>query len=311
MVLFRKKNNTHRLCVHTRKLNEQIKVTYFPLPLLEDVFQTVAENNPSIFSSLDMSSGFYQVPLDEASKPKTAFVTHRGNYQFKRMPFGICNAPASYQALMAKVLQNILFSYALAYVDDILCMSDSPERHCEHLLEIFDRFRQAKLRLNPSKCKFALPKILYLGHILSKDGISVDDSKVSVIQNYPIPQNSTQLWSFLGISNYYKKLIKHFSIKTANLRSFLKRDAKFVWNFSHQAKFDFLKQALTSAPILAFPNMQRDFILTTDACTSGIAYILSQLDDQGREHVIAFGGRGLRRSEVNWSISELECLAIV
>ena len=227
------------------------------------------------------------------------------------MPFGICNAPASYQALMAKVLQNILFSYALAYVDDILCMSDSPERHCEHLLEIFDRFRQAKLRLNPSKCKFALPKILYLGHILSKDGISVDDSKVSVIQNYPIPQNSTQLRSFLGISNYYKKLIKHFSIKTANLRSFLKRDAKFVWNFSHQAKFDFLKQALTSAPILAFPNMQRDFILTTDACTSGIAYILSQLDDQGREHVIAFGGRGLRRSEVNWSISELECLAIV
>ena len=104
VVLVRKKNNTHRLCVDMRKLNERTKVTYFPLPLLEDVFQTVAENNPSIFSSLDMSTGFYQVPLDEASKPKTAFVTHRRNYQFKRMPFGICNAPASYQALTAKVL---------------------------------------------------------------------------------------------------------------------------------------------------------------------------------------------------------------
>ena len=204
VVLVRKKNNTHRLCVDMRKLNERTKVTYFPLPLLEDVFQTVSENNPSIFSSLDMSSGFYQIPLDEASKPKTAFVTHRGNYQFKRMPFGISNAPASYQALMAKVLRNILFSYALAYVDDILCMSDSLERHCEHLSEIFDRFRQAKLRLNPSKCKFALPRILHLGHVLSRDGISVDDSKVSVIQNYPVPENSTQLRSFLGISNYYK-----------------------------------------------------------------------------------------------------------
>lgn len=159
-----------------RKLNERTKVIYWPLPLLEDVFQTVAENNPSIFSCLDMSSSFYQVPLDEASKPKTAFLMHRGNYQFKRMPFGICNAPASYQALMAKVLRNILFSYALAYVDDILCISDSPERHCEHLSEVFDRFRQAKLRLNPNKCKFALQKILYLGHVLSKYGISVDDS---------------------------------------------------------------------------------------------------------------------------------------
>jgi len=161
-----------------RKLNLVTKPVFFPLPLLEDVFQTVAENNPSIFSTLDMSSGFYQIHLDEESKPKTAFVTHRGNYQFKRMPFGISGAPASYQALMAKVLRNILFSYVPCYVDDVLVMSDSPERHCEHLAEIFDRFWQAKLRLNPSKCKFALPKVVYLGHVLSKDGISVDDSSL-------------------------------------------------------------------------------------------------------------------------------------
>jgi len=311
VVLVRKKNNTHRLCIDLRRVNSVTKASFFPLPLLEDVLHTVSENNPSIFTSLDMSSGFYQLPLDEASKPKTAFVTHRGNFHFKRLPFGISNAPASYQSLMAKVLRGILFSYALCYLDDILCMSDSPEKHCEHLSEIFDRFRQAKLRFNPNKCKIALPKVLYLGHVLSKDGVSVDESKVSLIQNFPVPQNSTQLRSFLGISNYYRKFIKHFSIKTANLRSLLKRDAKFVWNSAHQTEFDFLKQALTSAPILAFPNMQRDFILTTDACTSGIAYILSQLDDHGREHVIAYGGRGLRKSEINWSISELECLAII
>ena len=112
-------------------------------------------------------------------------------------------------------------------------------------------------------------------------------------------------------STYYRRFVKDFSIKTANLRKLLQRDAKFVWNSIHQQEFDFLKNALTSAPILAFPNMQKEFILTTDACTSGIAFILSQLDDQGREHVICYGGRGLRKSEINWSISELECLAII
>ena len=190
-------------------------------------------------------------------------------------------------------------------------MSDSPEHHCEHLTEIFDRFRQAKLRLNPTKCKFALSKILYLGHVLSKDGISVDESKVEVITTFPTPKNTQQLRSFLGIANYYKKFIKHYSIKTAHLRSLLKRDAKFIWNSAHEQEFNFLKNALTTAPILAFANMQKEFILTTDACTSGIAFILSQLDDQGREHVISFNGRGLRRSEMNWSVSELECLAII
>jgi len=194
-----------------------------------------------------MSSGFYQIHLDEESKPKTAFVAHRGNYQFKRMPFGISGAPASYQALMAKVLRTILFSYALCYVDDVLVMSDSPERHCEHLAKIFDRFRQAKLRLNPSKCNFALPKLVYLGHVLSKEGISVDDSKVSVIRTHPVPQKVSQLCSFLGIANYYQSFIKFFFIKTANLRSILKRDAKFVWNTVHQSKFDFLKDADISA----------------------------------------------------------------
>ena len=286
VVLVRKKNNTHRLCVDMRKLNSVTKPVFFPLPLLEDVFQTVAENKASIFSVIDMTSGFWQIKLDDSSKPKTGFVTHRGNYQFKRMPFGIQGAPASYQALMHKVLRGILFIHSLCYLDDVICMSDCPESHLEHLSEILDRFRQAKLRLNPTKCKVALSKVVYLGHVLSKDGISVDNSKVDVIKTFPVPQNTQQLRSFLGIANYYRRFIKHFSIKTANLRSLLKRDAAFVWNTVHQQEFDFLKQTLTSAPILAFPNMQKDYILTTDACTSGIAYILSQLDDNGLEHVM-------------------------
>jgi len=134
-------------------------------------------------------------------------------------------------------------------------MSDSPERHCEHLAEIFVRFCQAKLRLNSSKCKFALPKVTHLGHILNKEGISVDDSKVSAIQDHLVPQNSTQHHSFFGIAKYYRCFIKHFSIKTANLCSLLKRDTKFVWNSTHQAEVGFLKDEQASAPIFAFPNI--------------------------------------------------------
>jgi len=172
--------------------------------------------------------------MDESSKHKTAFTTHRGTYHFNRMCFGLQGSPATFQALMTKVLRGILFSYALCYIDDLICMSDTPERHLEHLTEIFDRFRSANLRLNPQKCQFALPKVTYLGHVLSKEGESVDESKVSVIKTFPVPTNSQQLRSYLGIANLYRRFIKHFSIKTANLRSLLKRDAKFVWNSVHQ-----------------------------------------------------------------------------
>ena len=311
IVLIKKKNNTYRLCVYMRRVNAVTKPVFYPLPLLEDVFQTVAENNPTTYSCLDMTSGYYQLSMAKSSRPVTGFSTHSGHYQFRRMPFGVTGAPATYQALMAKVLRNILFSYALCYVDDILCMSPTPEKHCEHLNEIFDRFRQAKLRLNPAKCKFALSRVIYLGHVLSKEGIAVDESKVEVIKSFPTPRNTQQVRSILGISNYYRRFLKDYSMKTANLRSLLKRDAKFVWNSAHQAEFDFIKQALTSAPILAFPNMQKPFILTTDACCSGLSFILSQLDNKGQEHVIAFGGRGLRKSEINCTVSELECLAII
>ena len=158
----------------------------------------------------------------------------------------------------------------------MLLFARSPEQHVEHLTEVFDRFRQANLRLNPSKCKFALRQVTYLAHVLSKDGVACDPSKIEVIKSFPVPKNAQQLRSYFVLVNYYRKFIKSFSIKTANLRSLLKRDAKFVWNSVHQQQFDFCKQALTSAPVLGLPNMQKKpFILTTDASCSGIGYIIT------------------------------------
>jgi len=155
----------------------------------------------------------------------------------------------------------MLFSHALTYVDDCICFSSSPEKHLEHVTEIFfDRFRQANLRFNPTKSKFGMVEVIYLGHKLSRHGVSACE----VIRSFPTPKNARQLRSYLGIASYYRRFVEKFSMKTVNLRSLLKRDANFVWNSVHDQEFEFLKNALWSRPILAFPNMQKPYILSTD-----------------------------------------------
>jgi len=233
------KSGGHCLCVDMRKLNAVTKPMFFPLPLLENVFQLVAENNASVYSTIDLSSGYYQLFLDDSSKPKTCFVTHRGSYQYTRVCFGLQGAPASFIYLMHHILRNILFSCALTYVDDCICFSSSPEKHLEHLTEIFNRFRQANLRLNPTKSKFGMAEVIYLGHKLSRHGVSDCEDKLKVIRSFHTPKNAQQLRSYLGIANYYRRLVEKFSIKTANLRSLLKRDAKFVWNSVHDKSSNF------------------------------------------------------------------------
>jgi len=294
-----------------RKLSAVTKPIFFPLPLLEDVFKLVAENNASVYSTMDLSFSYHQLFLKDSSKPKTCFVTHRGSYQYTRVCFGLQGAPATFNYLLSHVLRNILFSYALTYVDDCICFSSLPEKHLEHLTEFFNRFRQANLRLNPTKSKFGMAEVIYLGHKLSRHGVSACEDKLEVIRSFPTPKNAQQLRSYLGIANYYRTFVEKFSMKTANLRSLLKRDAKFVWNCVHDREFEFLKNALCSRSILAFPNMQKPFILSTDACCTGISFILSQLDDKGHEHPICYGGRGLRKAEFIYTVPELECLAII
>jgi hypothetical protein len=189
--------------------------------------------------------------------------------------------------------------------------SKDPAEHIRHLQQVFDRFRAANLRLHPTKCRFALPRISYLGHVLSADGVSVDDNKIKVIQDFPNPRCARDVKSWFGLAGYYRRFVKGFAARSANLRALLQKDAPFVWNQIHQDEFLDMKKALTTPPILAYPNMNNDFIVTTDASTAGLGFILSQYDSEGRERVVAYGGRGLRNSERFWSITELECLGII
>jgi hypothetical protein len=213
--------------------------------------------------------------------------------------------------LMQKVLRGLTPSKVLIYLDNILVMGKDPADMFQKLEEVFERFRENQLRIHPAKCHWAVKRVKFLGHIFDDRGISVDDSKFSIIRDFPVPTTPKKVRSFLGLANYYRRFVNKFSQISAPLRTLLKADAKFEWTKQCQEAFETLKERLINAPILVLPNFSKSFVLTTDASTSGIAYILGQRDDEGREHVIAYGGRGLHPNETRWGgIAELECLAL-
>ena len=309
--MVKKKSGEFRFAIDYRRLNRVTKPMSFPLPRLDDVFDTVGSANAKIFTTLDLASGFWQIPLDPETKHKSAFITHQGIYQFRKLPFGLMNSPMTFQLAMTQALRGMNWKYALIYVDDILIFSQNFEEHLQHLSQIFQRLREANLKLKPSKCKFATKSVIYLGHVLSKEGVHTDSSKIEAVKSFPIPKSQKEVRGFLGLCNYYRKFVKGFSIIASPLNALLRKEAKFTWSDECQTAFDSLKEALTSAPILAYPDMNKPFILSCDASGTAIGYVLGQLDDNGRERVIAYGGRALRDAERKWCIAERECLALV
>ena len=277
---------------------------------MTDVFDTLADSKAEIFSTLDLRSGFWQVPLDPATKHKSAFITHKGVYEFNRLAFGMMNSPMTFQCLLTKVLKDLNFKIALVYIDDILIFSKSFEENLHHLQLVFSNLRSAKLKLNPEKCNFGTKTVKYLGHIISKDGIYVNPENVDKVKNFPRPSNAKQVRSFLGMANFYRKFVKDYAKIASPLTALLKKNQQFYWTSDCQNAFENLKDRLTTAPILTFPKMDKPFILSTDASEYSVGYILSQKHDT-REHVIAYGGRGLRGAELKWHITDKEALALV
>lgn len=304
-------NKQYRFAIDYRKLNKVTVPTSFPIPRIDDVFDTVADSKASIFTVLDLMSGFLQTPLDPQTKHKTAFVTHQGVYQFKRLSFGLMNAPMAYQMLMTKVLRELNWKIALVYIDDILIFSNNFEEHLKHLELVFDKLKQANLTLNPSKCHFAKEEVTYLGHILSKSGIQVNPEKISAVSTFPVPKNVKQIRSFLGLCNYYRKFVQDYAKISVPLTQLTHKNSKFTWTPECQTAFDTLKQKLVSAPILTFPNFNKPFVLSVDASDYAIGYVLGQLSPTSNlEYVVAYGGRNLKSNEQKWHINEKEGLAL-
>ena len=309
VILVKKKNGEYRMVIDYRKLNSVTKKDAYPLPRIDDLLDTLGK--AKVFSALDMRAGFHQVPLDESSKELTAFTTKFGTYHYNTLPMGLVNSPATFQRLIDICFRPLMNKCLVAYIDDLNVYSRDKQEHIQHLEQVFQCIEAANLKLNPEKCFFFKDHLKFLGYIVTKDGIQTDPEKIKKIIEYPIPNSITQVRSFLGIASYYRRFIKNFAAIARPLHDQTKSKKKIPWTQATTESFEKLKQLLTTAPVLSRPDFDKEFILVTDASKMGLGCVLTQLDEDGKEHPIVFASRGLRPNETNYAPTKLECLAVI
>jgi transposase InsO family protein len=307
-VLARKKDGTLRFCVDYRQLNDVTKKDTYPLPRIDDCLDALGQGG--YYSTLDLRSGYHQIAMAPEDSDKTAFVSRRGVHKWTVMPFGLCNAPATFQRLMDMVLAGLNYEILLCYLDDVIVYSRTVSEHIERLERVFERLQSANLTLKPSKCTLLQKSVSFLGHVIGGEGISMDPRKVKEVVEWPVPKTLTQVRQFNGLCSYYRRFVLNFAARAAPLYDLTKKERAFVWSDKCQAAFDDLKRALTSGPILAFPSDEGQFFLDTDASNIGIGGVLSQVID-GEERVIVYGSRKLSDAEKNYCVTRRELLAVV
>lgn len=249
--------------------------------------------------------------MDSESRPKTAFCSHSGLYEFTVMLFGFCNASATFQRLMETVLAGLAQDKCFVYLDDILVVGKNFEEHLHNSQEVFRRLREAGLHLKPAKCHLAKREVGYLGYKVSNQGITADPSKVESVKEFPIRGNVKQLRSFLGLASYYRRFIPSFSRIAAPLFNLTHKDTEFMWDSQCQDTFDHLKNSLINAPLLVYLDFTKSFVLETDASGSGLGSVLTQEQENGLTAPIAFASRTLQKHEQHYGATELEALGVV
>ena len=300
-----KKNQEWRLVVDYRKLNEKTIDDKFPIPNINEIFDKLGRCQ--FFSTLDLAKGFHQIELNENDKMKTAFSTESGHYHFNRMPFGLKNAPSTFQRLVNDVLKEFINKTCVVYMDDILIFSTSFQEHIVSIKRIFEAIRKYNLKIQINKCSFAENSTKFLGHVVESGNIRPDPTKVEAIQNYPLPCNQRDIRSFLGLTGYYRKFIKDYSKVAYPIIRYLRKNVNINQNDADFiASFNKLKTLITSDPILVNPDFNNTFTLTTDASNFALGAVLSQSG-----HPICYASRTLNNHEINYSTIEKELLAIV
>ena len=309
IILVKKKDGSFRFCVDFRKLNSITRKDAYPLPRVDDVIDVLVGSK--YFTTIDTVSGFWQVGMSEKDKEKTAFTTPRGLYQFKVMPFGLSNAPGTFQRLMDKVLKGLNWKKCVVYLDDIIIFSKTFEEHLIRLEQVLLRLRSANLKIQPSKCHFANHEVNFLGFKVTKDGLRPNQERVEAISHLPPPTNVTETRRFLGFVSYYRRFIKNLSTVAKPLFDLCTKKSKFNWTPECQHSFDKLKDLLCTSPILRYADPSKDFVLQCDASGTAIGAVISQCDGNDVEHPIAYASRTLSPAERRYSNSEREALAIL
>jgi hypothetical protein len=291
-----------RICLDPRNLNEAIKREHFPLPTIEEV--TARMPNAKVFSVLDAKSGFWQIPLDEASSLLCTFNTPHGRYKFKRLPFGIKSAPEVFQKHMKQLLEGL--EGVEVIMDDMLVWGENNEQHNERLIKLLERLRAIGLQLNKDKCKIGLTEIPYIGHLLSEQGVKPDPSKVDAIINMSGPTNKQDLQRFMGMLAYLSKFIPNMAEESAPLRRLLEKNVQWHWSDEHQKSLDSLKTLLTKAPVLKYYAINEPLVLSVDASSEGLGAVLLQ-----SQQPVAYASKPLTECQKRYAQIEKELLAIL
>ncbi|GJS55176.1 putative reverse transcriptase domain-containing protein [Tanacetum coccineum] len=304
-VLFvKKKDGSFRMCIDYRELNKLTVKNRYPLPRIDDLFDQL--QGSSVYSKIDLRSGYHQLRVREEDIPITAFRTRYGHYEFQVMPFGLTNAPAVFMDLMNRVCKPYLDKFVIVFIDDILIYSKSKEEHSEHLKIILDLLKKEKLYAKFSKCDFWLESVQFLGHVINREGVHVDPVKIEAIKNWPIPTSPTEVRQFMGLVGYYRRFIEGFSLIAKPLTKLTQKNKKFEWGADEDEAFQKLKRDLCTAPILALPEGPDDFVVYCDASLKGYGAVLMQ-----RDKVIAYASRQLKTHEENYTTHYLELGVVV
>ena len=304
MLFVKKKDCTLRLCVDYRQLNKMTVKNKYPLPIIDDLVDQL--KGAGVFSKIDQRSGYHQLRIKDADVNKTAFRTRYGHYEFLVMPFGLTNAPTAFMDLMNRVFRPFLEQFAIVFIDDILVYSNDREYHDSHLRVVLETLRKEQLYAKMSKCGFWLKEVSFLGHIVSEEGIMVDPRKIEVILEWKPPRSVTEVHSFLGLTGYYRRFVKGFSMTAAPMTRLLQKNVRFEWSEKYQASFEKLKAFLTEAPVLTQPTFDKEYVIFGDASLNGLGCVLMQ---EGK--VVAYASRQLKPHENNYPTHDLELVAII